>query len=72
LGEDVDDEAQPLIGGVSVACGTCDDADIHMTAGAAGLVADTDDALSATDPPPGLSRRELLISLPLGGAPSRA
>ena len=32
LGEDVDDEAQPLIGGVSVACGTCDDTDTHMTA----------------------------------------
>ena len=43
--------AQPLIGGVSVACGTCDDTDTHMAAVAAGLAADTDGAFSATDPP---------------------
>ena len=32
LGEDVDvyDGAQPLIGGVSIACGTCGDTDTHM------------------------------------------
>ena len=51
LDEDVDDKAQPPIGGVSVTRGTCDDTDTHMTADVAGLVADTDDALSATDPP---------------------
>ena len=51
LDEGVGDEAQPLAGGASVTRGTCDDTDAHMTPDVADLVADTDDALSTTEPP---------------------
>ena len=47
----VEGEAPPPIGGASVIRGMCDDTDTHMTADVAGLVVDTDDAFSATDPP---------------------
>ena len=50
LDEDVDDETQPPIGGVSVTRGTCDDTGVRMTADTAAPGFDTDGTLSATDP----------------------